>query len=148
MYACVCVCLSSPLANKAAPKLLKVERFKVKWGKKGGGETFSLSHQLCCCRGMQGRWKMQRREGSPPAKQRDFIVAELLNQIPRYFQSPQKLKQCNKKIYKPSTSFFLILGANYARFQVFLGFVKYVSLFRQWRSQAGNNECVRQLSRK
>lgn len=48
---------------------------------RGGGEIFSLSLQLCCCRGMQGRWKTQRREGSPPAKQRDFMVAELLNQV-------------------------------------------------------------------
>lgn len=29
------VCVSSPLGNKAAPTLLKVERFKVEWGKRG-----------------------------------------------------------------------------------------------------------------
>ena len=36
MCECVCVCvyLCTPLGNKAALKPLKVERFKVQWGKR------------------------------------------------------------------------------------------------------------------
>lgn len=80
------------------------------------GGFFPLSLQLCCCWEMQGRWKMQKRERSPPAELRDVIVSELLNKIFRCFESPQKLKQ------SIHTSSLLNPGVSYASFQVLWGF--------------------------
>lgn len=95
VYVCICLLLWEirQLPNYSKWSILRWNRERQR-----GGETFSLSHQLCCCWWMQGRWKMLRREGSPPAKHRDLIVVELLNEIRKSFQSLQKLKPC-KYIY-------------------------------------------------
>ena len=66
------VYLSSPQRNKAASSLLKVEHFTEEKEKQGVEKWVSLSLQLRCCQRMQGRWKMLKREVSPPAKQRNL----------------------------------------------------------------------------
>ena len=120
----------------------------MEWGTRGGGgATFSFRHPAVLlpadARSMENA---KRREGSPPAEQRDLIVAELFNQIPRCFQTTQKLKPRNKNIVCLS---FLILGVNYVRYLLFFGgYVKYVSNFRQWINRAGNDECVETVQQK
>lgn len=65
-YMSVCVFSSG---KKASKNYLKQSVLRWNGERETGGERFSLSLQLCCCLGMQGRWEMQRREWSPPAKQ-------------------------------------------------------------------------------
>ncbi len=62
---CVCVCVSSPLGNKAAPKLLKLECFQVEWGKRGGWRDFFFKPPAVLLPGVARSMENVKKRGKP-----------------------------------------------------------------------------------